>query len=186
MRILIAYATKEGQTRKVVECLAERLRQDATLVTEADVEGLSPDPTEYDAAIVAASVHVSRYAPTMERYVSAHSEALSRMHSAFVSVSLAAASPNSAEELDGWVEEFLGKTGWPAEQVVHVAGALRYREYDFVTRWIMRSIARKNGLATDTSNDYEYTDWDALRRFADSFVAGSIAPARRPRNSASG
>jgi len=31
----------------------------------------------------------------------------------------------------------------------------------------MRRIAKKAGAATDTSRDYEYTDWIGLDRFAD-------------------
>jgi menaquinone-dependent protoporphyrinogen oxidase len=31
----------------------------------------------------------------------------------------------------------------------------------------MRIIARRGGATTDTSRDHEYTDWQALDRFAD-------------------
>ncbi len=33
----------------------------------------------------------------------------------------------------------------------------------------MRRIARKAGGDTDTSKDYEYTDWNDVRGFADRF-----------------
>jgi len=33
----------------------------------------------------------------------------------------------------------------------------------------MKQIARKAGGDTDTSRDYEYTDWAALRGFAEDF-----------------
>jgi len=35
----------------------------------------------------------------------------------------------------------------------------------------MKRIVRKAGGDIDTSRDYEYTDWDDLRRFAGEFVA---------------
>ena len=35
----------------------------------------------------------------------------------------------------------------------------------------MRSTARREGNATDTTRDHEYTDWDAVDRFVDSIVA---------------
>lgn len=34
----------------------------------------------------------------------------------------------------------------------------------------MRAIASVAGGDTDTARDYEYTDWDAVARFADAFA----------------
>jgi len=51
-----------------------------------------------------------------------------------------------------------------------IAGALLYTKYNFIVRFIMKRIARQAGAATDTSKDYEYTDWAALSRFIDEFV----------------
>ena len=51
-----------------------------------------------------------------------------------------------------------------------VAGAFRYTSYDFLKRWAMKYIAYRKGGPTDTSHDYELTDWDDLTRFVDSFV----------------
>jgi menaquinone-dependent protoporphyrinogen oxidase len=74
--------------------------------------------------------------------------------------------------LQNWVNRFCLKTGWTPAQVLHVAGALPYTRYNFITRSIMRRIAESQGDDTDTSRDYEYTDWAALGHFADSFAAG--------------
>jgi menaquinone-dependent protoporphyrinogen oxidase len=52
-----------------------------------------------------------------------------------------------------------------------VAGRLAYTQYGFFKRWIMRAIARREGGSTDTTRDHEYTDWDAVTRFADEVVA---------------
>jgi menaquinone-dependent protoporphyrinogen oxidase len=47
--------------------------------------------------------------------------------------------------------------GHPAK--VHpVAGALLYRQYGFLTRFVLRMISKQKGGDTDTSRDYEYTD----------------------------
>jgi menaquinone-dependent protoporphyrinogen oxidase len=39
----------------------------------------------------------------------------------------------------------------------------------------MRRIASRKGLDTDTSRDYDYTDWDAVDRFARDFVTKQLA-----------
>jgi menaquinone-dependent protoporphyrinogen oxidase len=46
-----------------------------------------------------------------------------------------------------------------------VAGALAYSRYNFIIRFVMKQIARKAGAPTDTSRDYELTDWPTLDRF---------------------
>ena len=50
-----------------------------------------------------------------------------------------------------------------------VAGALPYTKYNLFMRWIMKRIVKKQGGDTDTSRDYDYTDWDDLRQFAAEF-----------------
>ena len=68
-------------------------------------------------------------------------------------------------------ELFLTRTGWKPTVSAPVAGALRYSEYNFLIRLVMRGICRAEGLDTDTSRDYEYTDWPALDEIVDGFLA---------------
>jgi menaquinone-dependent protoporphyrinogen oxidase len=51
-----------------------------------------------------------------------------------------------------------------------VAGALLYTQYGWLTRWFMKRIVTKAGGDTDTTRDYEYTDWNDLRTFAREFA----------------
>ena len=68
------------------------------------------------------------------------------------------------------VEKLVAETGWHPRRVELVAGALPYTRYNFLVRFVMRRISRKEGGDTDTSRDYEYTDWGAVDRFAAEFV----------------
>jgi len=54
-----------------------------------------------------------------------------------------------------------------------VAGALKYTEYDFMKRILMSLIAQRNGADTDTTHDYEYTDWTRLRDDTVTFLASA-------------
>ncbi len=82
--------------------------------------------------------------------------------SAFFSVSLAAASPTPAEreEAAQLASGFPAEAGWNPQKIVSVAGRLAYTQYGFLTRFIMKRIARRRGAPTDTSRDYEFTNWD--------------------------
>ena len=48
---------------------------------------------------------------------------------------------------------------------------MKYREYNFLIRYIMKRIMHGQGLSTDTSRDHEYTDWQAVSKFAREYAA---------------
>jgi menaquinone-dependent protoporphyrinogen oxidase len=109
------------------------------------------------------------------RFVRRYKGPLDRARAAFFSVGLAVASRTSdgrAQTLE-LVERFVQRTGWRPARIELIAGALPYSKYNFLIRFIMRRISGKEGGDTDTSRDYEYTDWDAVDRFA-----AEIAPER--------
>jgi menaquinone-dependent protoporphyrinogen oxidase len=68
------------------------------------------------------------------------------------------------------LDHFYEQTGWHPQRVKPIAGALLYTKYSIILRFVMKRIAKQAGAATDTSKDYEYTDWAALSRFIDEFV----------------
>jgi menaquinone-dependent protoporphyrinogen oxidase len=82
--------------------------------------------------------------------------------------------------LDAIAERFFARTQWrPTERKV-VAGALMYTKYGWWKRRIMRNIAAKAHGDTDTSRDFEYTDWADLAAFTRQFVQKitSLPPVR--------
>ena len=60
-----------------------------------------------------------------------------------------------------------------------VAGRLAYTQYGLLMRFIMKRIARQHGAPTDTTRDYEFTNWDEVARLADTVVRMIAAGARR-------
>jgi menaquinone-dependent protoporphyrinogen oxidase len=68
---------------------------------------------------------------------------------------------------------------------VVVAGALPYTRYNIVKRWIMRRIVAKAHGDTDTTRDYEYTDWQAVGQFAHDFSQRVEVSARCQRRACS-
>ena len=183
--IVILYATREGQTRRIAEHVAATLRTRGFIVDVLDVgRDVSSefDPSRYAAAVVAASVHIGKHEREMVEFVKAHRAALERVPTSFLSVSLSEAGAEDASatverreraaaNVKTMVEGFLRKTGWSPTRVHPVAGALLYRQYGTIVRLVMRFIASWAGATTDTSRDHEYTDWEALDRFADELAA---------------
>jgi menaquinone-dependent protoporphyrinogen oxidase len=118
------------------------------------------------------SLHIGKHQPAARRLVVANLARLNAVPSAFFSVSMAAAAKNpvDVESARTIASDFPTAAGWRPDAVECVAGRLAYTQYGFITRWLMKRIARKEGGATDTSRDWEYTDWDAVDRFADAFA----------------
>ena len=71
----------------------------------------------------------------------------------------------------GTDESPAGFDGWIPDTTLPVAGALQYREYDFVTRLVMRLITSQHESFADATHDHEFTDWEALDRFASAFAS---------------
>jgi menaquinone-dependent protoporphyrinogen oxidase len=175
MNFLIIYGTTEGQTRKIAEFVAGRVKahkHGVVLLDATSDEAAEVKLRDYDGVVVAASLHAGLYQAAVESFVRAHHETLNGTRTLFLSVSLSAASKD-AEDLVGLkkcLDRFLRATGWKPGEVRHVIGAFRYTQYDFFKRWGMKLIAYEKGVSTDTSKDLELTDWGELAGIADAFV----------------
>ena len=176
-RIYIAYATKEGQTAKIADYIAEVVRAHGHQADTVDL-GHTKDgvPAGCDGIIVGSSIHMGKHDKHATEYVRHNREALEKVPSAFFSVSLAAHGDEA--EAEGYVEEFETETGWRPAQVALFGGALPYTRYGFLTRHLMKKVAgdKPGNLGTDTSRDYVYTEWDGVRRFTEAFLAQLPSP----------
>ncbi len=183
--ILVAYATTEGHTRKVAEFIAERLRirgHRAELVDVATPAAQVASGT-YQAAFVGGSVHQHKHQDALLHFAKSNQAWLAAMPVAVFSVSLAAAQDDMDSRIEArrLLDEFVVETGLRPWVVRNVAGALKYTQYDYFKRLVMRLIAKQRGGSTDTSQDHEYTDWDDLEAFVDEFLAEAHLPGGRTR-----
>ncbi len=182
MNFLIVYGTTEGQTRKVSEFVADRIKthgHSATVLDSTSEAAREVRLRGNDGVIAAASIHASLYQAAIEDFVRSHHDTLNGMRTAFLSVSLSAAS-TEAEDLKGMqtcVARFKTATSWKPGEIHHIVGAFRYTQYDFFKRWGMKLIAYQKGLSIDATKDLELTDWVELASIADVFVA-TVAKAR--------
>ena len=182
--ILVAYGTTEGQTRKIAEFIAERLRIRGHRVDLVDTATPAAQQlgASYQAAIVGGSLHQHRHQRALEHFLKDNRALLSAMPVALFSVSLAAALDDMDSRLDArrLLDELADDCGLRPRVVRCVAGALKYTQYDYLKRQLMRMIARHYGRPTDPSKDVEYTDWGDVESFVDEFLdaAGIDVPAK--------
>jgi menaquinone-dependent protoporphyrinogen oxidase len=182
--IPVFYATTEGQTRRIAERLVAIFREKGFTSRALDVASSSANYVDWPrvrAALVGASLHAHRHQRAAEAFVREHAEDLNAHPSAFFSVSLAATSPMSAErdEAARIASKLPPHVGWHPNEIVCVGGRLAYTQYSFLTRFIMKHIARRHGMTTDTSRDYEFTNWDDVARLANVVVRMVTATTRQ-------
>jgi menaquinone-dependent protoporphyrinogen oxidase len=161
----VFFASSEGQTALIAIRLAAVLRYEYGLDSQAiDVstpEAQAIDWSRVRGALVGASIHIGRHQKSADRFVHAHAAQLNAVPSAFFSVSLSAASNNrnEVEAAERIARAFPAAHGWRPSIVLSVAGRLAYREYNFLIRYVIKRIAKKEGGPTDTSRDHELTNW---------------------------
>ena len=176
-RVLIVYGTTEGQTAKVAQHIGEagrRLGHDVSVQHAPEVT--DEDLGAFNAVIVGGSLHEGRYQRAVRSFVDRHKAFLVSRPSAFFSVSLAAASHDSKEreEARRIATDFVTHAGWAPKRIESFAGALKYTQYSWLKRTVMKYIAAKEGGDVDTSRDFEYTNWNEVTRFAEAFL-GELA-----------
>jgi menaquinone-dependent protoporphyrinogen oxidase len=186
MRILVAYATAHGQTRKIAEAMVQRMRERGHVAEPIELPRFTspPELTGYDAVVLGSPLYGARHRFRAARFARARRAALAALPTAFFSVSLSAGSRDESvrAEAEKCVDRFVAGTGWAPTLRACFAGALNYREYNPVLRMVMRRIAAASGGDVDTTRNHEYTDWSQVEAFTDAFLAAATTPRkdRRP------
>ena len=179
-RILLLYASTHGHTAKIATRIAAALEHDGASVDlrRLDPKRAEPAPQEYEAVILGASIHAGHHQRAMLRWAEQHRTSLGLMPSAFFSVCLTAAddTDESRAATRGYLDDFTERTGWTPGRSATFAGAVQYREYDIATRALMRLLMRRMHHPTDASQDYDYTDWNAVDRWAHELAAVLLRP----------
>ncbi|SER87591.1 flavodoxin domain-containing protein [Natrinema salaciae] len=183
--VLVLYGTGEGQTRDVAARITETLDDRGHDVTaiDADDRPATVDLDGFDAVLVGASIHAGTHQSSVLEFVRSNRAALGAMPTAFFQVSLSSATEDGRAQAAGYFEAFVDETEWHPDRVGFFGGALRYSEYGFLKRLLMKQIARRTLSDTpeaDASGDVEFTDWDEVEAFARdvaAFVEGRLGVA---------
>jgi menaquinone-dependent protoporphyrinogen oxidase len=177
----VFYATTEGQTRRIAERIAARLRDRGFDSDALELAASAPmaEPTwrTVRGVVLGASLHIGKHQKPAAAFAAKYREHLNARPSAFFSVSMSAASANAAERdaAMALARAFVKQAGWQPDAVVSVAGRLAYPQYRWFTRLLMRWIAKREGGPTDTTRDHELTDWQQVDRLADDMADRLVA-----------
>ena len=180
---LVCYGTGEGQTAKIATRIADVLRERGHEATTMDASVPEPDLSldAYDSILVGASIHAGRHQRAVRKFVTENHSTLAEKPTAFFQVSLSSAEERGHEQAASYVEAFIEATDWHPDRIGQFGGALRYSEYGFLKRLLMKQIDKHQHVempAPDSAGNIEFTDWDEIEAFATdvaTFVEGRLA-----------
>jgi menaquinone-dependent protoporphyrinogen oxidase len=174
MKLLIAYASTEGQTRKIARFIGDRLFDAGHSIELLPVDGSDDIAlSRFDRVVMAASIHAGQYQRAMSEFAAAKSGELTSLPTLFLSVSLAAAGHDADDwkTLDRILADFTEACDWQPGQVAQIAGAYKPSEYDIFRRFVMRRIVAARDPDANLDTDHDYTDWSALAALVDTWMA---------------
>lgn len=167
-RTLIAYSTVNGHTLKICSRLGQLLEQMGHAVELAEIgTATDVDPAMFDQIVIGASIRYGKHRPDVYRYIEANRAVLEQKPSAFFSVNIVARKAGKdTPDTNPYIRAFRRKTAWAPAEVGVFAGKLDYPSYRLMDRQIIRLIMWVTGGPTDPTARIEFTDWQAVERFA--------------------
>jgi menaquinone-dependent protoporphyrinogen oxidase len=173
-RILIAFASREGQAERIARHLALGLERRGLAVRLIDIGAGETEAgaDDCEGAILLASIHRARFEPHLAGFLMRHGGTLRKCPSAFLTVSLAAASHDAEDRraLDEIAQGYLHESGWHPDVVLHAAGAIHERDLSLTERYAVHTIVAEKHLPLEASGDTEFTDWPEIDRFVADFA----------------
>jgi menaquinone-dependent protoporphyrinogen oxidase len=171
-RILLAYSSVYGYTRKICETLQAELTGMGQGVDVVPLVGGGADPARYDVVVIGASIRNGKHSPAVSEFIRANEALLASRPSGFFSVNLVARKPDkNTPATNPYLKKFLARTPWKPRLLGVFAGNLDYQRYGTMDRNIIRLIMWMTGGPTDPQARVEFTDWDEVRRFAAKIAA---------------
>jgi menaquinone-dependent protoporphyrinogen oxidase len=169
-RFVVAYISAHGQTKKIGEAIAGALRDKGAQAELIDIKKASGKISADDVkgVFLGGYVHAGKYPGGLFRFVAGNRQVLSSIPVHLFTACLAAkaATEESTRTMEGYLESFRTTSGLTPATAEFFAGALPYTRYNPIVRFMMKKISESTGGDCDTTKDFEYTDWQAVRKFA--------------------
>ena len=166
-KYLFLYSTTDGHTKRICEYIGNILKQQNH---EIKIEPISLELKklgEYDAIILGASIRYGKHQKSVFNFINKHKDLLEIKKSAFFSVNLVARkSEKNSPNTNPYMKKFLKISSWQPNKLGVFAGKVDYPSYKFFDKYIIKMIMWITKGPTDTSQSYEFTDWNVVENFA--------------------
>ncbi len=172
--MLLFYATRDGQSRRIAAHIAARLAGSGISAAPHDLAVGFPTAADLAAApmvVVVAAVRYGRHLPEAERLLASYRALPARAPLVLLSVNLTARKPGKDTATGNqYLRKSIARHRLEPVLAAAVAGRLDYPRYGWLDRQIIRFIMKMTGGPTDPRSCVEFTAWTAVDR-----IAGRIA-----------
>jgi len=170
-KVAVVYSSKHGQTEKIARYMEDKLQERGFSTQVINVNRETPLSSEVDGVIYGGPVYGGKFSKQLIQWTKRHRATLDKLPTAFFTVSLNAADkhPEARKADSELIQKFVTQSEFAPNQTASIAGALKYRNYFWPMRLLMRRISRKACGDTDMSRNYEYTVWAQVDHFLSSF-----------------
>ena len=163
MKKIFIYSSSNGQSLKICETLNE---EKESLILNIDrLNSVNLD--NFDQIIIGASVKYGDHNKKIYNFVKNNKILLKRKKTVFFSVNATARkSEKNTPNTNPYIIKFLKKTNWKPDHIGVFAGKIDFPNYSFLEKYIIKFIMWITNGPTDTTKTYEFTDWDAVKKFS--------------------
>jgi len=166
-KYLFLYSTTDGHTKKICEYIGNILKHQNHEIKIEPISLELKQPSEYDAIILGASIRYGKHQKSVFNFINKHKDLLETKKSAFFSVNVVARkSEKNSPNTNPYMKKFLKTSSWQPNKLGVFAGKVDYPSYKFFDKYIIRMIMWITKGPTDTSQSYEFTDWNVVKNFA--------------------
>ena len=163
MKKIFIYSSSNGQSLKICETLNE---EKESLILNIDrLNSVNLD--NFDQIIIGASVKYGDHNKKIYNFIKNNKILLKRKKTVFFSVNATARkSEKNTPNTNPYIIKFLKKTNWKPDHIGVFAGKIDFPNYNFLEKYIIKFIMWITNGPTDTTKTYEFTDWDAVKKFS--------------------
>jgi menaquinone-dependent protoporphyrinogen oxidase len=164
---LLLHSTVYGLSKQICERIQAHLAQRGLQADVAPLVGHAVDPARYDAIVLGASIKHGKHHPSVLEFIRANRALLDATPSALFSVNLVARKPGrNTPQTNPYLRRLVAQSPWKPRLLGVFAGELDYARYGALDKHMMRLVMWINRGPTDLSTKVQFTDWNAVERFA--------------------
>ena len=166
-KALIIYSTIDGQTKNICTKLREYSGKKNSIDLFSINETEKIDLLSYKKIVLGASIRYGKHNQKVFEFVKNYKDILDKKETAFFTVNVVARKKEkNTPETNPYMKKFLDLSGWKPDKLGVFAGKIDYPKYGFFDKQMIRLIMFITKGPTDTSQTYEFTDWEKVREFS--------------------
>lgn len=165
------YATRDGQSRRIAERIAQRLSEQDIETLPKDLGVLQPQASSLestDLVVIVTAIRYGKLLPEARDFLAAYQKLNAKPRLVFLVVNLTSRKPGKeTPEGSVYIRKAIKQYELAPVFSRAIPGRLEYQRYTWRDRQLIRFIMLLTGGPTDPKTNIEYTPWDVVDGIAE-------------------